>query len=98
MALIDEYTAAQNQTLINRVQIAAVGFAVEVIEGEPTNTPNYNNRVRYAQNVVANPAAYSTALTSGVVSLLQATDPNAITDININNSIAAIWNMYAGLI
>jgi len=98
MFLIDQYNTAQNPTLISKVQIAAVGFAVNEVEEEPTNTPNHDNRARYAQAVVANPQNYAGQLTQGVVSLLAASDPNAITDTQINNSVAAIWNMYAGII
>lgn len=97
MALIDEFNSAQDATLRSKVQASAVNFCIAIIESEATNTPNHENRITFARNVVLNPDTFAPQLTLGVTTLLGTVNPSTPTDTDINNSIAAIWNMYAGL-
>src|SRR5262245_22135793 len=97
MALIDEYQASLDVTFINRCYIAAVAFAVLVVESEDPSTANHANRVAYAKAVVNNPGAYAASLATGVIALNASSSGGSLSDTAVSNSIAAIWNMFAGL-
>ena len=98
MSLAAEYTAAQDPTFVQRCQMAAIAFAVLTIEGESSNTPNHQNRALYAQRLVANPAAYAGPLAQGVVALNAVSDGSSLDDTTVQNSVAAIWDIYAGIL
>lgn len=98
MALVDEYTAAQDPTFISRVFMAAVFYAVNSIETEDPSTPNHVNRAKYARDLVISPVSFAAQLAQGVIALNQATSGASLSDTVISNSVATIWNMYAGIV
>lgn len=96
MSLVAEYAAGQTPEFVQRCQVAAVFFAVNSISVEAATVDNYERRQHFAQRVVECPAYWAPLLAQGVIALNQSSDGAALTDAVVNNSIAAIWNVYAG--
>ena len=96
MGLAAEFTASSDSTFINRCTIAAIAFAINVIQGESTTVGNHTNRANFAKNVVNNPSQYASNLARGVIALNAVDDGALLDDTAVNNGIAAIWNIYAG--
>jgi len=98
MSLATEYLAAQDVTFAQRCQIAAVFYAVNTVMNEVADTTNHSNRAIFAKNVVTTPRYWGPLLSEGVIALNTSSDGSALSDQTVNDSIATIWNMYAGVI
>lgn len=98
MTLTQEFAAAQDTTFIDRVLVAAVAFAINVVQSEPSSTDNHQNRATYARDFVTRPMSLAPALAQGVIALNSAADGSALNDTAVNNSVAAIWNIFAGIV
>jgi hypothetical protein len=96
--LLQEYAASQDTTFIQRCHMGMIAFCLNVIETEGVNTPNHTNRAIFARSVVANPTQWAPALAQGVIALNAVADGSTLTDQQVNDGIAAIWNMYAGVV
>lgn len=86
---------AVQQDNSDRVQIAIVKAAL-AISSEADTTPNYTNRVNFANQVLRSPASWAQIMIWGIVT--DAMVQSAPTDANIYNAVAGQWNAYAGVL
>lgn len=98
MTLTQEFAAAQDTTFIDRVLVAGVAFAINVVQSEDPLTANHQNRATYARDFVSRPMTLAPALAQGVIALNAVADGATLTDTVVNNSVAAIWNIFAGIV
>lgn len=98
MTLTQEFAAAQDTTFIDRVLVAGVAFAINVVQSEDSLTGNHQNRATYARDFVSRPMTLAPALAQGVIALNAVADGATLTDTVVNNSVAAIWNIFAGIV
>jgi hypothetical protein len=93
MALLTQYTAAQDAEFQQRVQMAAVHQAVLTVQQESPSTTNHTRRLAFARDVLLNPVVYGQLIANGV----------AANDVTNNDNdgvllatVAAFWDSFAG--
>ena len=95
MSLIQQFSAANDVTFIDRVQQAMVFTAVN-ISSEVGTTTNHANRMLLVKAVLAAPALYAPLFAQSVIALNGAADGSILTDQQLKDGCAANWNAHAG--
>lgn len=96
-------TIAQSQTFLQRVNVS-MNKAAGSIYNEGTGVPNHSARAAYAIkvgngnfNLQAAGMAIVTAAAIVAEAVTDGSATNAILDADIDNSVASLWNMLAGV-
>lgn len=96
MAYSDNYAAALNIAFQQRVQGSMIAAAIS-ISAEATSTADHGNRVALARQVMQSPQSWVQSFSFAVAVNLAVTSVSAVTDAQIDTSVAAIWNAMAGV-
>jgi hypothetical protein len=99
MSYTTRWAVAQSGTLTNQIAMSLVNAAI-AISSEATSTTNHANRVALAKAVLNNPVGYAQVFAAGIVdnlSLDTAALAAAATDAQLDGSVSALWNAYAGV-
>lgn len=92
---LEQYALLSNQTLFEKTHQAVVKVALD-IAAEAASAEHHEVRVRYAASVLRDPGTYARSLLPGVVA--DGTTDGSVSDSNLYNRLAAIWNAYAGVV
>jgi hypothetical protein len=93
--LVLQYAAATgDQSFINRVEMAMLAFAQSTVVSEAAGTANHANRVVLMKAVTNDPATWAPRF--AFICASQGLDASS-ADTAINNSVAACWNVMAGV-
>lgn len=95
MALVDQYTLAQNTDFIHRVQMALVKSAIAV-SSEAPETEYHRERAVWAAQVLHDPSHYALRAACGVTSNAAITAESLDSDIEF--TVNSQWNAYAGVV
>lgn len=95
MSFLTQISIATNTDFINRIQQAAVKTALAVASEAPSGDSNLDQkRADLVLNVLNYPQKYARLMALAVAT--QDITENS-TDAQIENTISAIWNAYAGV-
>lgn len=92
MAYDTDFTNAQDQGLLRKIQIAICSVAIDV-QAEASSTAFHAARSAYALLVLANPAGYADVLAYGMCA--DAAITPASSDAQVKTRASAVWNAYA---
>jgi hypothetical protein len=100
MAYVDQFASSTYPIFVQQVTVAMTSAAI-AIASEAAATANHNNRVTLAKLVAANPTYWGPLFALGVsvnLAVNSVTVATLPTDANVQNSVNAIWNTFAGVL
>jgi hypothetical protein len=92
----EQIKLASDTEFINRVRQAVLTTAIAIASEAATGKEIVNNaRLSFATHVLREPEKYAKIMVHGVVT--NTSGKSVLSDAEINNIVAAIWNAYAGV-
>ncbi len=95
MAFTDDYELANDEVFKQKVQMAMVKSGLAVVSEDP-GTAYHEKRATYANQVLKNPSGSAADMAYGVSSNVAIT--GASSDADIEFTVNANWNAYAGVV
>lgn len=89
MAYLDDYVLAQTDTFVQRITVAALTAAQDIMNEDP-ETARHESRLRTARFVTRDPVQWGRSL--ALVAAAGGTLSGVSTDQELYSRVSAIWN------